>query len=32
MKNTFNFKISKKDIIFIAVYLLLLIFLINVST
>lgn len=28
MKNTFNFKISKKDIIFIAVYLLLLIFLI----
>lgn len=28
MKNTFNFKISKKDIIFIAVYLLLLVFLI----
>ena len=28
MKNTFNFEISKKDIIFIAVYLLLLIFLI----
>ena len=28
MKNTFNFKISKKDIIFIAAYLLLLIFLI----
>ena len=28
MKNTFNFKINKKDIIFIAVYLLLLVFLI----